>query len=158
MSSYGIEGIAQWHEDPFGKDKIDINMDDVVEDSRREIEVLLSMWRTQGQTKGGPFQPHSMLVASPVSMDKSGLAAQPDEAQLTYMSRESTMVEGISGNPPRRDRRGRGDSGASGKQVRAERSSGDTAERNPGGDIERGDYAPLLSRKRDGSEGGYGGT
>ncbi|KAB8299953.1 hypothetical protein EYC80_000195 [Monilinia laxa] len=33
---YGIEGIAQWHEDPFGRDKIDINMDDIVDDAQEE--------------------------------------------------------------------------------------------------------------------------
>jgi putative membrane protein len=47
---YGIEGIAQTYEDPFGVAKIDINMDDIVEDARREVEVLLSCWQTQGNS------------------------------------------------------------------------------------------------------------
>ncbi|KAM3071889.1 hypothetical protein ACMFMG_009739 [Clarireedia jacksonii] len=54
---YGIEQIAQWHEDPFGKDKIDINMDDIVEDSRKEIEVMLGAWRNQGLSGKGLFTP-----------------------------------------------------------------------------------------------------
>ncbi|ATZ48328.1 hypothetical protein BCIN_03g05540 [Botrytis cinerea B05.10] len=54
---YGIEGIARWHEDPFGTDKIDINMDDLVEDARREIEVMLEAWKTQGLSGNGIFTP-----------------------------------------------------------------------------------------------------
>jgi len=53
---YGIEGIAQTYEDPFGLDKIDINMDDIVEDTRREVEVMLHAWQTQG-SRGGLFRP-----------------------------------------------------------------------------------------------------
>jgi len=78
-------------------------MDDIVEDSRREIEVLLSMWQTQGQTKGGPFQPHSArLVESPKSEAdgqyfKHNLHNVPDPRQMRFvvsdMSRESTMVD-----------------------------------------------------------------
>ncbi|PVH79190.1 UPF0187-domain-containing protein [Cadophora sp. DSE1049] len=45
---YGIEGIAQTYEDPFGIEKIDINMDDIVEDARKEVEVMLTAWQTQG--------------------------------------------------------------------------------------------------------------
>jgi putative membrane protein len=54
---YGIEGIAQTYEDPFGVAKIDINMDDIVEDARREVEALLLAWQTQGQS-GGIFRPY----------------------------------------------------------------------------------------------------
>jgi len=54
---YGIEGIAQWHEDPFGLDKIDINMDDIVEDARREIFVMLTAWQNQGSSGQGIFSP-----------------------------------------------------------------------------------------------------
>lgn len=46
-------------EDPFGVDKIDINMDDIVEDTRREVEVLLTAWQTAGQGSGGIFLPKS---------------------------------------------------------------------------------------------------
>ncbi|KAG0648683.1 Translocase of outer membrane 22 kDa subunit [Hyphodiscus hymeniophilus] len=54
---YGIEGIAQTYEDPFGVAKIDINVDDIVEDARREVEVLLNCWQTQGSS-GGIFRNH----------------------------------------------------------------------------------------------------
>jgi hypothetical protein len=54
---YGIEGIAQTYEDPFGVAKIDINIDDIVLDARREVEVLLSCWQTQGSS-GGLFRNH----------------------------------------------------------------------------------------------------
>jgi hypothetical protein len=36
--------------------KIDINMDDIVEDARRECEVMLLAWQGQG-TRGGIFRP-----------------------------------------------------------------------------------------------------
>ncbi|EHL00484.1 putative UPF0187 protein [Glarea lozoyensis 74030] len=49
---YGIEGIAATYEDPFGVEKIDINMDDIVDDARREVEVLLTAWQTQGSSSG----------------------------------------------------------------------------------------------------------
>ena len=47
---YGIEGIAASYEDPFGRQpKTDINVDDIVEDARQEVEVLLDAWKTQGK-------------------------------------------------------------------------------------------------------------
>ena len=45
---YGIEGIGQQLEDPFGYDKTDIKMDNVIEDLRVEIMVLLDQWRIGG--------------------------------------------------------------------------------------------------------------
>lgn len=54
---YGIEGIAQTYEDPFGVAKIDINLDDIVEDARREVDVLLAAWQLQG-ARGAIFRPH----------------------------------------------------------------------------------------------------
>ena len=54
---YGIEGIAQTYEDPFGVAKIDINMDDIVEDARREVEVMILAWQSQGSC-GGMFRPY----------------------------------------------------------------------------------------------------
>ncbi|KAI9709545.1 MAG: hypothetical protein M1820_003305 [Bogoriella megaspora] len=45
---YGIEGIGRQLEDPFGWDRNDIRMDDVVEDVRVETEVLLGEWRKGG--------------------------------------------------------------------------------------------------------------
>lgn len=63
---YGIEGIAQTYEDPFGVAKIDINMDDIVQDSRREVEVMLAAWQSQG-TRGGMFHPSNDGLASGAS-------------------------------------------------------------------------------------------
>lgn len=66
---YGIEGIAQTYEDPFGVAKIDINMDDIVEDARREVEVILLAWQNQGN-RGGIFRPHGRdLVTSETSSE-----------------------------------------------------------------------------------------
>jgi ion channel-forming bestrophin family protein len=42
---YGIEGIGRQLEDPFGRDRNDIRMDDIVEDVRVEVEVMLDEWR-----------------------------------------------------------------------------------------------------------------
>ncbi|KAI5248238.1 hypothetical protein E4T43_01576 [Aureobasidium subglaciale] len=42
---YGIEAIAYQLEEPFGWDKADIKMDDVVEDLRIEVGVLLKEWQ-----------------------------------------------------------------------------------------------------------------
>jgi hypothetical protein len=44
---YGIEGIAQTFEDPFGINKNDIKMTAIIEDARREVEVLISVWQNQ---------------------------------------------------------------------------------------------------------------
>jgi putative membrane protein len=50
---YGIEGIAALYEDPFGRiAKSNIDIDDIVEDARQEVEVLLFAWQTQGKTGG----------------------------------------------------------------------------------------------------------
>ncbi|KAF4553809.1 Hypothetical protein D9617_6g095420 [Elsinoe fawcettii] len=45
---YGIEGIGQQLEDPFGYDKNDIKMDATVEDLRVEIMVMLDQWKNGG--------------------------------------------------------------------------------------------------------------
>jgi putative membrane protein len=63
---YGIEGIAQTYEDPFGVAKIDINLDDIVEDARREVEVMLYAWQIQGG-RGGIFRPHAPGDDAPTS-------------------------------------------------------------------------------------------
>lgn len=67
---YGIEGIAQTYEDPFGVAKIDINMDDVVEDTRQEVECLMSAWQGQGQNSAGLFRPRFTDI--PTGDDSSG--------------------------------------------------------------------------------------
>lgn len=42
---YGTEAIASQLEDPFGYDRNDIKMDDIVEDARTELGVMLDEWR-----------------------------------------------------------------------------------------------------------------
>jgi putative membrane protein len=49
---YGIEGIAQGLEDPFARAKGDVDLDNVVEDARKEVEVMLDAWRASGRTEG----------------------------------------------------------------------------------------------------------
>ena len=46
---YGIEGIGSQLEDPFGYDRNDIKMDDIVEDTRREVLVMLYDWKDEGE-------------------------------------------------------------------------------------------------------------
>lgn len=43
---YGIEGIGSQLEDPFGYDRNDIKMDALVGDTKTEIDVVLTEWRT----------------------------------------------------------------------------------------------------------------
>jgi putative membrane protein len=60
---YGIEGIGQQLEDPFGYDKNDIKMDGIIEDTRQEVMVLLEEWKSvvgeegngRGRMLGGMF-------------------------------------------------------------------------------------------------------
>ncbi|RDW88684.1 hypothetical protein BP6252_00716 [Coleophoma cylindrospora] len=54
---YGIEAIAATFEDPFGRAKIDINLDAAVADARQEVEALITAWQTQGLGAGGLFRP-----------------------------------------------------------------------------------------------------
>jgi putative membrane protein len=46
---YGIEGIGSQLEDPFGYDRNDIKMDALAGDSKTEIDVVLSEWRTHSK-------------------------------------------------------------------------------------------------------------
>ncbi|OAG02390.1 uncharacterized protein CC84DRAFT_1152795 [Paraphaeosphaeria sporulosa] len=49
---YGIEGIGQQLEDPFGYDRNDIKMDGIIEDTRREVLTLLAEWqKAQGDAE-----------------------------------------------------------------------------------------------------------
>ncbi len=57
---------------PFGVAKIDINMDDIVEDARREVEVMLTAWQTQGQGNGGIFRPRVGGTLDTPRSDDSG--------------------------------------------------------------------------------------
>ncbi|KAF2197130.1 hypothetical protein GQ43DRAFT_425186 [Delitschia confertaspora ATCC 74209] len=52
---YGIEGIGVQLEDPFGYDKNDIKMDGIVEDTRREVMVMVEEWKLA--VEGGGTQP-----------------------------------------------------------------------------------------------------
>lgn len=45
---YGIEAIAEQLEEPFGYDRNDIKMENVLEDLRLEMDVLVEQWRVQG--------------------------------------------------------------------------------------------------------------
>jgi putative membrane protein len=49
---YGIEAIAYQLEEPFGWDKADIKMDDVIEDLRIEVSVLLREWQANAPMFG----------------------------------------------------------------------------------------------------------
>lgn len=51
---YGIEGIGEELEDPFGYDRNDIKMDGIIEDTRCEMMVLLEEWKSE--KKGGMFE------------------------------------------------------------------------------------------------------
>lgn len=53
---YGIEEIACQLEEPFGWDRCDIKMDDVVEDLRIEVGVLLKEWHADAPMFGQPSQ------------------------------------------------------------------------------------------------------
>ncbi len=46
---YGIEGIGSQLEDPFGYDRNDIKMDNILEDARTELNVMLQEWRKVSQ-------------------------------------------------------------------------------------------------------------
>ncbi|KAL9101818.1 MAG: hypothetical protein Q9163_002965 [Psora crenata] len=50
---YGIDGIGNQLEDPFGFDRNDIRMDAIVDDIREEVFVLLEEWRRVGAKGGG---------------------------------------------------------------------------------------------------------
>lgn len=56
---YGIEAIGAQLEDPFGYDRNDIKLDNIVEDLRTETTVLLENWKREGdmfrqQTRNAP--------------------------------------------------------------------------------------------------------
>lgn len=52
---YGIDGIARQLEDPFGQDRNDIKVDDLVEDVREEVEGLLAEWKRVVFVEGEMF-------------------------------------------------------------------------------------------------------
>ncbi|KAL1304194.1 hypothetical protein AAFC00_000617 [Neodothiora populina] len=45
---YGIEAIAEQLEEPFGYDRNDIKMENVLEDLRLEVDTLVHQWRIRG--------------------------------------------------------------------------------------------------------------
>ena len=52
---YGIDGIGDQLEDPFGYDRNDIKMDAIVEDIRSETTVLLEEWKRVARNGGEMF-------------------------------------------------------------------------------------------------------
>lgn len=46
---YGIEGIGEELEDPFGVDKNDIKIDAILEDVRQEVMSQLDSWKKCGE-------------------------------------------------------------------------------------------------------------
>ena len=46
---YGIEGIGEQLEEPFGKERNDIKMDGVVEDIREEVGGMMGLWREESR-------------------------------------------------------------------------------------------------------------
>lgn len=85
---YGIEGIAQRFEDPFQKAKGDVDLDNVAEDIRAEVECLLNVWKEsrQGRKESGPsddldqrrgwmFRPRGENLAGSREREGSGLRA-----------------------------------------------------------------------------------
>jgi putative membrane protein len=97
---YGIEGIAATYEDPFGVAKIDINMDDIVEDTRREVEVLLTAWETQGPGNGGIFRPRvGESTMSPRSDNSSDfeISALASSEETVARNRVRFVVSDLNG-------------------------------------------------------------
>jgi putative membrane protein len=97
---YGIEGIAATYEDPFGVAKIDINMDDIVEDTRREVEVLLTAWETQGPGNGGIFRPRvEESTMSPKSDNSSDyeIGGMGSSEETVARNRVRFVVNDLSG-------------------------------------------------------------
>jgi len=104
---YGIEGIAASYEDPFGRQpKTDINVDDIVEDARQEVEVLLDAWRSQGKVgeREGLFwgKRAGKSRAPSVSADVDGAGGRQGRAGVKFtisdMSEdaETGEVEGLA--------------------------------------------------------------
>jgi putative membrane protein len=130
---YGIEGIAQTYEDPFGVHKIDINMDDIVEDARREVEVLLTAWQTQGPTNRGIFRPRvgdTTMLNSPSDVGESySDLAETNEEPVTGSQVRFVVNDASEGSSFRDDERERlrsmrlGSSASPGSTPRGERSA-----------------------------------
>ncbi|KAI5811070.1 Bestrophin/UPF0187 [Peziza echinospora] len=47
---YGIEGIGEELEDPFGMDKNDIKIDAIITDCKQEVMVMLASWKKNGES------------------------------------------------------------------------------------------------------------
>jgi hypothetical protein len=77
---YGIEGIAQTYADPFGLHKIDIRMDDIVEDARREVEVLLSIWENQNHGKPHEHEHKGCNMFVPMARPMSSSTMDSDDS------------------------------------------------------------------------------
>ncbi len=86
--------------------KIDINMDDIVEDTRREVEVLLTAWETQGPGNGGIFRPrvgeHTMSPRSDNSSDYE-IGGMASSEETVARNRVRFVVSDLSGERYRDD-------------------------------------------------------
>lgn len=107
---YGIEGIAQSYEDPFGRVlKTDINVDDIVEDARQEVEVLLFAWQTQGKSgDDGLFRGRSMKsrVGSEVASGAGSPRGGEREGHIRFVVNQERFRDEVSAD------RGRGRMGS----------------------------------------------
>lgn len=75
--------------------KIDINMDDIVEDARRECEVMLTAWQTAGQGSGGIFRPRPHGGTDTPRSDASSLNGDydPNQENLVSNARNQSQVK-----------------------------------------------------------------
>ena len=76
-------------------------MDDIVEDTRREVEVLLTAWETQGPGNGGIFRPragdHTMSPRSDNSSDYE-IGTMGSSEETVARNRVRFVVNELSGD------------------------------------------------------------
>jgi putative membrane protein len=75
-------------------------MDDIVEDTRREVEVLLTAWETQGPGNGGIFRPRvGESIMSPKSDNSSDfeISALASSEETVARNRVRFVVSDLSG-------------------------------------------------------------
>jgi ion channel-forming bestrophin family protein len=75
-------------------------MDDIVEDTRREVEVLLTAWETQGPGNGGIFRPRvGEQTMSPRSDNSSDyeIGAMGSSEETVARNRVRFVVSDLSG-------------------------------------------------------------
>jgi putative membrane protein len=111
-------------------------MDDIVEDARREVEVMLTAWQTQGPGNGGIFRPRVVGVDTPRSDASSdffnGELDQSQELPAGLRSQQSQVrfvVNDLSEGRYRDDE---------GMEIRKTRTSKLARSVNPGTESPRG--------------------